>query len=329
MSQNSSTNVHNVGNTKYLCFMKKGEFIMRKKISSLILGALLITTTLIGCGSSDTTSTSTTTTPTQNTESTTPTDSDNSNDDIVVAGGVVTIAANPTPGGEILEIAVPLLAEKGYELEITIFSDYVMPNNVVESEEIDCNFFQSIPYLHAFNDEHGTSLVDIGDILYAPLGIYPGSENDITNIPEGTTIAIPNDVTNEGRALMLLETNGILTLREGAELTATVLDVIDNPYNVELIEMEPAQISRVIDEMGFVVLNGTYAIQSGLSVMQDAIAYETPESVSAKTFVNVVAVKEGNENNPGIVALVDVLQSDEVVDFMLEKFDGAVVPSVN
>lgn len=302
---------------------------MKKKISSLILGALLITTTLIGCGSETTTTSSST--PAQSTESTSPSDSNTGSDtgSDVVDGGIVTIAANPTPGGEILEFAVPLLAEKGYELDITIFSDYVMPNNVVESEEIDCNFFQSIPYLHAFNEEHGTHLVDIGDILYAPLGIYPGSENDIANIPDGTTIAIPNDVTNEGRALMLLETNGIITLREGAELTATVLDIVDNPYNVEFIEMEPAQISRVIDEMGFVVLNGTYAIQSGLSVMQDAIAYETPESVSAKTFVNVVAVKEGNENNPGIVALVDVLQSDEVVDFMLEKFDGAVVPSVN
>lgn len=306
---------------------------MKKKISSLILGALLVTTTLIGCGGGADTTTSTSPTTTQ--ETTTPANtndndnaSDSASDETVVDGGVITIAANPTPGGEILEFAVPLLAEKGYDLEITIFSDYVMPNNVVESEEIDCNFFQSIPYLHAFNEEHGTHLVDVGDILYAPLGIYPGSESDITNIPDGTTIAIPNDVTNEGRALMLLETNGILTLREGAELTATILDVVENPYNVELIEMEPAQISRVIDEMGFVVLNGTYAIQSGLSVMQDAIAYETPESVSAKTFVNVVATKEGNETNPGIVALVDVLQSDEVVDFMLEKFDGAVVPSV-
>lgn len=301
---------------------------MKKKLSSLILGALLITTTLIGCGG-DTASTSSTTPTTSNetAPATTETaDTTESTETPVVDGGTVTVAASPTPHAEILEFAAPILADLGYTLEVTEFSDYVIPNNVVESNEIDANYFQHVPYLDSFNEEQGTHLVSIGEIHYEPFGIYPGTETDIANVSEGATIAIPNDTTNEARALLLLQDNGIITLADGVGLTATVLDIEENPYNIEIIEMEAAQLARVKDEMAFVVLNGNYALQAGLSVAQDAVAYETSDSIAAQTYVNIIVVREGNEDNAGVNALVDVLKSQEVVDFINETYDGAVIP---
>lgn len=300
---------------------------MKKKISSLILGALLITTTLIGCGSSGTGSTA----PTTNQETTTPSnDSANDNagagDDTVVDGGTVTIAASPTPHAEILEFASDLLADKGYTLEVTEFSDYVMPNNVVDSGEIDANYFQHTPYLESFNEEQGTNIVTVGEIHYEPFGIYAGTETDLANISNGATIAIPNDTTNEARALLLLQDNGLITLADGVGLTATILDIEENPYDLEIVEMEAAQIARVREEMAFVVLNGNYALQAELSVSKDAVAYESSDSIAAQTYVNIVCVNAGNEDNAGVLALVEVLKSDEVVNFINETYDGSVIP---
>ena len=238
----------------------------------------------------------------------------------------ITVAASETPHSEILEEAKPLLEAEGYDLEVTVFDDYVQPNEVVESGDFDANYFQHIPYLNSFNEEKGTHLVNAGGIHYEPFGIYPGTKSSLDDIADGDTIAVPNDTTNEARALLLLQDNGIIKLKDGAGLEATVNDIEENPYNVEIVELAAEQVARVAEETAYIVLNGNYALQAGYSVSKDALAYETSDSEAAKTYVNVIAVKEGNENSDKIKALVDVLKSDEIKDFINEKYDGAVVP---
>ena len=238
----------------------------------------------------------------------------------------ITVAASATPHAEILEQAKPLLEEKGYELEVTVFNDYVQPNEVVESGDFDANYFQHIPYLESFNEEKGTHLVNAGGIHYEPFGIYPGTKSSLDDIAEGDSIAVPNDTTNEARALLLLQDNGIITLKEDAGLSATVNDIAENPYNVEIVELEAAQVARVANETAYVVLNGNYALEAGFSVAKDALAYEKSDSEAAKTYVNVIAVKEGNEDSEKIKALVEVLKSDEIKQYINDTYDGAVIP---
>ena len=238
----------------------------------------------------------------------------------------ITVAASETPHSEILEAAKPILEEEGYDLEVTVFDDYVQPNEVVESGDFDANYFQHIPYLNSFNEEKGTHLVNAGGIHYEPFGIYPGTKSSLDDIADGDTIAVPNDTTNEARDLLLLQDNGIIKLKDGAGLEATVNDIEENPYNVEIVELAAEQVARVAEETSYIVLNGNYALQAGYSVSKDALAYETSDSEAAKTYVNVIAVKEGNENSDKIKALVDVLKSDEIKDFINEKYDGAVIP---
>ena len=246
--------------------------------------------------------------------------------DTVEQKGTITVAASPTPHAEILEQAKPILQAMGWTLEVKEFQDYVQPNNVVESGEFDANYFQHIPYLENFNEEQGTHLVNAGGIHYEPFGIYPGTKSSLDDITEGDTIAVPNDTTNEARALLLLQDNGILKLKDGAGLTATVLDIEENPYNVEILELEAAQVPRVKDEVAYVVLNGNYALDAGFSVAKDALAYEKSDSDAAKTYVNVIAVKEGNENSEKIQALVSALKSDAIRQYINDTYDGAVVP---
>lgn len=238
----------------------------------------------------------------------------------------ISVAASATPHAEILEQAKPLLEEKGYELEVKIFEDYIIPNEVVESGDFDANYFQHIPYLESFNEEKGTHLVDAGDIHYEPFGIYPGKKESLDDIEEGDTIAVPNDTTNEARALLLLQDNGIIKLKEGVGLEATKNDIEENPHNVEIIELEAAQIPRVVQDMSYVVLNGNYALQADYSVAKGSLAYEKSDSEAAKTYVNLIAVKEGNEDSEAIKALVEVLKSDEIKEYINETYDGAVIP---
>ncbi len=284
---------------------------MKKKFLAGLFSAVLAAGMLAGCGSSSTSSESTT--------------------GAAASGDLqtITVAASATPHAEILEAAKPLLEEKGYDLQVTVFDDYVKPNQVVEDGEFDANYFQHIPYLESFNEEQGTHLVNAGGIHYEPFGIYPGTKAALDEVAEGDTIAIPNDTTNEARALLLLQDNGLLTLKDGAGLTATVNDIAENPYNLNFEELEAAQVARVKDEVAFVVLNGNYALEAGFSVANDAIAYETSDSEAAQTYVNVIAVKEGNEENDAIKALVEVLQSDDIKTFINDTYDGAVVPFEN
>ena len=240
--------------------------------------------------------------------------------------GTIKVAASATPHAEILEEAKPILEKEGWDLEVTVFDDYVQSNLVVESGDFDANYFQHIPYLDNFNEEQGTHLVNAGGIHYEPFGIYPGTKKTLDDLEDGDTIAVPNDTTNEARALLLLQDNGVITLKDGAGLEATVKDIEENPKNIQIEELEAAQVSRVKDEVAFVVLNGNYALQAGYSVSKDSIAHETSDSEAAKTYVNIIAVKEGNEDNEAVKALVDVLKSDEIKDYINETYDGAVVP---
>ncbi len=269
---------------------------MKKKILATLLTAVLVLGNVTGCGSA------------------------NSDDK------TIKIAASATPHAEILEQAAAILEEQGYTLEITVFDDYVQPNEVVEAEEFDANYTQHQPYLDSFNEEKGTHIVSVGGIHYEPFGIYPGTKSSLSDLSDGDVIAIPNDTTNEARALLLLQDNGIITLADGAGLTATVNDIVDNPYNLSFQELEAAQVARVVDEVAFVVLNGNYALEAGYSVAKDAVAYESSQSEAAKTYVNIIGVKEGNEDNEAIQALVEVLKSDEIKNWITETYDGAVIP---
>ncbi len=240
-------------------------------------------------------------------------------------GETIKIAASPVPHAEILAKAGEILKDYGYELDVVEFEDYVQPNLVVESGEFDANYFQHVPYLDSFNEEQGTHLVDAGDIHYEPFGIYPGTKKSLDEIADGDSIAVPNDTTNEARALLLLQDNGLLKLKDGAGLTATVNDIVENPHNIEFVELEAAQVARVVNEVTYVVLNGNYALEAGFSVAKDSIAYEASDSVAAKTYVNIVAVADGNQDSPKIDALVKVLRSDEIKQFITDNYDGAVV----
>ncbi|MCR5389006.1 MAG: transporter substrate-binding domain-containing protein [Lachnospiraceae bacterium] len=246
--------------------------------------------------------------------------------DIVPGNGeTIKIAATPVPHAEILNKAKDILAGYGYNLDVVEFQDYVQPNLVVESGEFDANYMEHVPYLNTFNEEQGTHLVDAGDIHYEPFGIYPGTKSSLADLAEGDTIAIPNDTTNEARALLLLQDNGIITLPADAGLTVTVNEIVDNPKKIKFVELEAAQVARVTSEVAFVVLNGNYALEAGYSVGRDSIAYEASDSVAAKTYVNIVAVYEGNENTDKIKALVSVLRSDEIKKFIEDTYDGAVI----
>ena len=240
-------------------------------------------------------------------------------------GETIKVAASPIPHAEILAKAADILKDYGYDLEVTEFDDYVQPNLVVESGEFDANYVEHLPYLKSFNKEQGTHLVDAGDIHYEPFGIYPGTKSKLEDVADGDRIAIPNDTTNEARALLLLQDNGLIKLKDETSLTATVNDIAENPHNLEFVELEAAQVARVVNEVQYVVLNGNYALEAGYSVGKDAIAYEANDSIAAKTYVNIIAVEKGNENSDKIKALVTVLRSDEIKKFIDDTYDGAVI----
>lgn len=300
---------------------------MKKRFLTGILAGLLAVSALTGCGNTEEQGNSADgTVEQQEVADTTSAEDTSAETTQSEAKGTITVAASATPHAEILEQAKLILAEQGWDLQVTIFDDYVLPNEVVESEEFDANYFQHIPYLESFNEEKGTHLVNAGGIHYEPFGIYPGTKTDLSTLEEGDVIAVPNDTTNEARALLLLQDNGIITLKEGAGLEATINDIAENPYGIEIQELEAAQVARVVPEVAFVVLNGNYALEAGYSVAKDSIAYEKSDSEAAQTYVNVIAVKEGNEENEGIKALVEVLNSDEIQQYINDTYDGAVIP---
>ena len=238
----------------------------------------------------------------------------------------INVGATPAPHAEILNEAKPLMEAKGYNLIVTEFTDYVQPNSNLESGDIDANYFQHKPYLDDFNAENGTHIVPVAAIHYEPLGLYPGKTASIEELADGASIAVPNDTTNEARALLLLAANGIIEIDESAGLKATKLDITSNPKNIDIVEMEAAQLARTLQDVDMAVINGNYAIQAGMNAETDSIAKEEKDSLAAETYANILCVKEGNEEDPAVQALIEVLTSDEIRTFIEDKYQGAVVP---
>ena len=237
----------------------------------------------------------------------------------------IKIGATPSPHAEILEAAKDALKKKGVEIEIVTYNDYVQPNLATDQGEIDANYFQHLPYLEEFNKEKNTKVVSVGKVHYEPFGIYAGQSKDLKELKDGAKIAVPNDTTNEARALLLLQDNGIIKLKDGAGLTATKQDVVENPHNIELYEVEAAQIPRSLDSVDFACMNGNFALQANLKP-SDALVVEKADSEAAQTYANIVAVAEKNKNAEWAKTLVEVLQSKEIQDFINKKYDGGVVP---
>lgn len=295
------------------------------------LAALLSVLALVGvfalaaCGSSSSSSGSTANANSNG--------SDNSNAAAASATGntateddkTITVAASSVPHAEILNNVVKgILADEGYDLQVTEFEDYVQPNTVVEDGQMDANYFQHVNYLNTFNQENGTHLVSVGYVHYEPFGIYAGKSNDLKNVPDGATVAVPDDTTNEARALLLLQQEGLIKLKDGVGVTATTNDIAENPHNLKIQEVEAAQVAHVLPDVDFGVINGNYALEAGLKV-SDALATESSEGEAAKQYGNVLVVKDGNQNEPKIQALYKALTSDQVKQYINDTYQGAVV----
>ncbi len=236
------------------------------------------------------------------------------------------IGASPVPHSDILKAVQPLLKEKGIDLKIVEFTDYVQPNLALQSKDLDANYFQHLPYLEDFNAKNNTQISSAVAVHFEPLGLYPGKTKAVKDLKEGDSIAVPNDTSNEARALLLLQEAGIIKVREGAGLAATVKDITENPKNIKIMELEAAQLARALPDVNLAVINGNYAIQAGLSASKDALASEDKDSLAAKTFANIIAVRTGDESREEIKALIDAITSEEVRKFINENYQGAVIP---
>ncbi len=302
---------------------------MKNKFLAVLAASTLAAGLLAGCGSSssDSAAAASTEAAEASTEAATEAAEEASTEVAADGDNVIKVAASQTPHSEILDAVKDLLKEEGYELEVTVFEDYVQPNNVVESGDFDANYFQHVNYLNSFNEENGTHLAiaENGRIHYEPFGIYGGTKSSLDDIADGDTIAIPNDTTNEARALLLLQQEGLITLADGAGVTATVNDVAENPHNLELVEVEAAQVPKQLPSVAFGVINGNYALENGLNVATDALATESAEGDAIQQYVNIIAVEEGNESSAKIKALVDALHSETAVNYINDTYQGAVV----
>lgn len=285
---------------------------MKKKLFAIILGATLVAG-LAGCSKPATEE------PEKDTQEATEESAENTNEPVVIK-----IGASPTPHSEILAVAKDILAEEGIDLQVKEFTDYIQPNLALEGGDLDANFFQHLPYLEDFNENNDTHLVSLGAIHYEPMSIYGGKTKSLDALPEGGKIAVPNDPTNEARALLLLEANGLIKINPEAGLAATKLDITENPKNYEIVEIEAAQLARSLNDVDLSVINGNFAIQAGLDVEKDALAKEEKDSLAAETYANIIAVREGDETRPELVKLVEVLKSQAVVDYIADTYQGAV-----
>ena len=235
------------------------------------------------------------------------------------------VAASPTPHAENLAQVVDVLAEQGVELVVTEYGDYVVPNTAVEEGAEDANFFQHAPYLESFNAENGTHLVSVAPIHYEPMGIYPGMTASLEELPDGATIAVPNAVTNEARALQLLAAQGLIEIDPAAGLNATPNDITSTPKNLQFKEMEAAMLPQIVGEVDLAIINSNFALQGGLHPAADSLASEDAASEAAQTFANIIVVKEGSEENAAVLALIEALQSDAVREFIETTYNGSVV----
>ena len=303
---------------------------MRKRIAALLLGLAVVSLAACGGQKADTkteTKKETEAGSEKATENEKAAESEKATEAAAASGETVKIkiGATPSPHAEILEAAKDALKKKGVEIEIVTYNDYVQPNIATDEGQIDANYFQHQPYLDDFNKENNTHVVSVGKIHYEPFGIYAGKSKDLKNIQDGAKIAVPNDTTNEARALLLLEANGIIKLKDGAGLTATKQDIVENPHNVEIYEVEAAQIPRSLDSVDFACMNGNFAIQANYKP-SEALAAEKSDSEAAQTYANIIAVAEKNKDATWAKTLVEVLTSKEIQDFINKKYEGGVVP---
>lgn len=288
-----------------------------KKLLALTL-ALVLCLGLAACGGGTSTDT--------DTNADTSSDAD-TNGDATANGETITltVGATPNPHAEILAQVKDDLAAEGIDLVVKEYSDYVVPNTAVEEGDLDANYFQHTPYMEKFNEENGTHLVSVGKIHYEPMGIYPGLTKTLEELPDGATIAVPNDATNEARALQLLAAQGLIELKEDAGLNATPNDITSNPKNLQFKELEAAMLPQTASEVDLSVINSNFAMEGGMNPATDSLASEDTDSEAAQTFANIIAVKEGHENDPAIQALVKALQSDKVKEYIEKTYSGAVV----
>ena len=288
-----------------------------KKLLALTL-ALVLCLGLAACGGGTSTDTDT------NADTTSDADT---NGDATANGETITltVGATPNPHAEILAQVKDDLAAEGIDLVVKEYSDYVVPNTAVEEGDLDANYFQHTPYMEKFNEENGTHLVSVGKIHYEPMGIYPGLTKTLEELPDGATIAVPNDATNEARALQLLAAQGLIELKEDAGLNATPNDITSNPKNLQFKELEAAMLPQTASEVDLSVINSNFAMEGGMNPATDSLASEDADSEAAQTFANIIAVKEGHENDPAIQALVKALQSDKVKEYIEKTYSGAVV----
>ena len=303
---------------------------MRKRIAALLLGLAVVSLAACGGQKADTkteTKKETEAGSEKATENEKAAEREKATEAAAASGETVKIkiGATPSPHAEILEAAKDALKKKGVEIEIVTYNDYVQPNIATDEGQIDANYFQHQPYLDDFNKENNTHVVSVGKIHYEPFGIYAGKSKDLKNIQDGAKIAVPNDTTNEARALLLLEANGIIKLKDGAGLTATKQDIVENPHNVEIYEVEAAQIPRSLDSVDFACMNGNFAIQANYKP-SEALAAEKSDSEAAQTYANIIAVAEKNKDAAWAKTLVEVLTSKEIQDFINKKYEGGVVP---
>lgn len=283
---------------------------MRKSIS-IIAAAVLAATALTACGGSK---------PAETTAAETV-----AAEEAPAELKEIVVGASPAPHAEILEAVAGTLEENGYKLVIKEYTDYVQPNLALDTGDLDANYFQHFPYLEQFNAENGTRLVSAGAIHYEPFGIYAGKTASLDALADGAKVAVPNDATNEARALLLLEAQGLIKLTEGVGLKATKTDVVENLKNLEILEIEAAQVPRSLQDVDIAVVNGNYAIEAGLKV-SDALATEDAESIAATTYGNIIAVQEGRENDEAILALIEALTGEDAKAFIESTYEGAVVP---
>ncbi len=299
---------------------------MKKRILAAVISAAFVLG-VTGCGSSSQS------TPAAGAGSETAEASNEASGDSGVAGAreetkdevTIKVGANITPHAEILREAQPLLKDKGINLEIIELEDSITPNTGVIEGSLDANYFQHVPYLEQFNEENGSDLVSIGAIHYEPFGVYAGRTKDLKDLPDGALVAVPNNVTNEARALLLLAQEGLLTLKDDAGIEATIGDIVDNPKNIEFKELAPEQLVAALPDVDIAVINGNYAIEGGLHVSQ-ALAVEANDGLAAKTYGNIIATSPDKKDEPALAALVEVLQGSEIKAFIEGKYDGAVVP---
>ena len=275
---------------------------MKKKVLSAVLAVSLLATLFTGCGAKG---------------------KDSAKSDKSSYDTTIKVGACVTPHAEILEAIKDDLKEQGYDLEVVTYNDYVLPNTALESGELDANYFQHKPYLEDFNKENGTHIVGVAAVHFEPMAIYAGKTASLDEVKDGAIVAIPNDTTNEARALLLLEAQGLIKLKEGAGIQATVADIEENPHNLTIQELEAAQVAKSIQDVDFAVINGNYALGAGLT---ESIAVEASDSLAAETYANYVCVREGEEKSPKTEALVKAILSDKVRDYINDNYKGAVVP---